>query len=115
VKINQFNDIITLVKNQYFNNDPNVVIFPFKAHFNGPNNVYTDYVCPPPNDETVAPDPVLHKCVLPDLSVVDAILARAPDKGHLTPAGAFGILQPYLEPCVKALIPVAGGNMSACS
>jgi hypothetical protein len=79
--------------------------------------VYTDYVCPPPNDETVAPDPVTHSCVItnPSPDVVPAILARAPDKGHLTPAGAFQVLQPYLEPCVKALIPVAGGNMSACS
>jgi hypothetical protein len=117
VKIDQFNDIITLVKNQYFNNDPNVVIFPFKAHFNGPSNVYTDYVCPPPNDETVAPDPITHKCLIttPTAGLVDAILARAPDKGHLSPAGAFGVLQPYLEPCVKALIPVSGGDPSACS
>jgi hypothetical protein len=115
VKVDQFNDIITLVKNQYFGNDPNVLIFPFKQHFNGPGGAYTDYVCPPPNDRTVAPDPILHQCVLPNLSVVNAILARAPDKGHLSTAGAFDILQPYIEPCVKSLIPGAGGDPSACS
>jgi hypothetical protein len=130
VKVNQFNDIITLVKDQNFGNDPNVVIFPFKAHFNGPNIVYTDYVCPPPYDRTVAAQNVIDvrlgsptfgqlawQCNVDGnpLNNLNAILARAPDKGHLTPAGAFGVLQPYLEPCVKALIPVSGGDPSACS
>ncbi len=44
-----------------------------------------------------------------------AILARDADRGHLSPAGAFNVLQPYIEPCVKALIPVAGGDQSKCS
>jgi hypothetical protein len=116
VKVDQFNDIITLVKNQYFGSDPNVLIFPFKQHFNGPGGAYTDYVCPPPNDRTVAPDPITHKCLLTNPpGLVDGILARAPDKGHLSTGGAFDVLQPYLEPCVKSLIPVAGGDPSACS
>ena len=45
---------MTFVKSQYFASNSNVRIFPFKDHFNGPNNVYTDWVCPPPNDRTVA-------------------------------------------------------------
>jgi hypothetical protein len=116
-KLDQLNEATAFVKSQYFGGDSNVLIFPFKQHFNGPNNVYTDYVCPPPNDRTVAPDPITHNCVItnPSPGVVPAILARDADRGHLSPAGAFDILQPYLEPCVKALIPVAGGSLAACS
>ena len=33
-----------------------------------------------------------------------AILARADDNGHLSVAGQFQILQPYLEPCVEAAL-----------
>jgi hypothetical protein len=116
-KYNQINEAIQFVKDQYFGGNSNVVIFPFKQHFNGPSNVYTDYVCPPPNDRTVAPDPLTHKCIItnPMPGLVDAVLARDPDRGHLSPAGAFDVLQPYLEPCVKALIPVSGGDLSKCS
>jgi hypothetical protein len=116
-KLDQINEMMAFVKSQYFGSNPNVLIFPFKDHFNGPNNVYTDYVCPPPNDRTVAPDPITHSCLItnPSPGVVPAIAARDADRGHLSPAGAFNVLQPYIEPCVKALIPVAGGNLSACS
>jgi hypothetical protein len=131
VKVDQFNTIISFVKSQYFANDPNVLIFPFRDHFNLPNNGgYTDYVCPPPYDRTVAAQntvdvrpgsPTLGQLVWQcnvdgnPLDNVNAILARAPDRGHLSPAGAFNVLQPYIEKCVEALIPVSGGDPSACS
>ena len=35
-KLNQINAIMTFVKTQYFGSNPNVLIFPFKEHFNGP-------------------------------------------------------------------------------
>jgi hypothetical protein len=60
--------------------------------------VYTSYVCPPPNDFTEAPDGS-NQC-----SNGPAILARAPDNGHLSVAGTFDILQPYLEGCVRHLL-----------
>src|SRR5262245_25532493 len=117
-KLNQFNDVVNIVKNNFFQNDADVRVVNFRERFNlAPNaNAYTDYVCPPPNDSTVAPDPVTHNCVItnPSPGVVPAILARAPDKGHLS-SGRFDILKFYLEPCVRALIPVSGGDLSKCS
>jgi hypothetical protein len=107
-KMDQFNGIIAQVKNQYFANDPNVRIFNFAKHFNGPNNVYTSYVCPPPNDFTEAPN-ANNQC-----SNGPAILARAPDNGHLSVGGTFDVLQPYIEPCVQSLLNI-GGNEAACS
>ena len=53
-KLDQFNGIVNQVKSQYFGGDSGVVVFNFKKHFNGPDNAYHDYVCPPPHD-----------CVLP--------------------------------------------------
>jgi hypothetical protein len=131
-KLDQINEIMAFVKSQYFGGNSNVRIFPFKDHFNGPNNVYTDWVCPPPNDRTVAavndldwhtgnPLDTAFQCDNgqgPNTALnpwTYAIAARDADRGHLSPAGAFNVLQPYIEPCVKALIPVAGGDLSACS
>jgi hypothetical protein len=129
-KLNQFNDIITLVKNANFPNDPGVKIFNFKSHFNdGPNNQYSDYVCPPPHDTDTAaqslPDadpnsPTFGQNVMQCMVGADptqfpkAILARAPDKGHLSVRGEFQVLQPYIEPCVKALLGI-GGDVTKCS
>jgi hypothetical protein len=49
------------------------------------------------------------------LDNVNAILARAIDHSHLSSAGQFQILQPYLEPCVEGLLGVSGGDTSKCS
>jgi hypothetical protein len=123
-KVDQLNAIITQVKNQYFGSDPNVVLFNFAKHFNQPNgpgaadDTYTSYVCPPPNDFTVTPDPVTHNCAItnPNPDTVPAILARAPDNGHLSVAGTFDILQPYLEGCVRHLLGLPPpGSMADCT
>jgi hypothetical protein len=111
-KADQLNGIVQQVKDQYYPNDANVVLFNFKKHFNGPSNVYTSYVCPPPYDYTVAPD-ASNNCQTPQ-GTVAAILARTPDNGHLTVAGTFNILQPYLESCVKNLLNI-GGSASDCT
>ncbi|HMF03240.1 MAG TPA: hypothetical protein VKH17_00385 [Acidimicrobiia bacterium] len=129
-KLDQLNEATAFVKSQYFNGDSNVRIFPFKEHFNGPNNIYTDYVCPPPHDRDTPA--VLQTDVRPGsptigqqvylcddgshlpVNYVNAILARDPDRGHLSPAGAFNVLQPYIEPCVQALLGI-GGDQSKCS
>jgi hypothetical protein len=130
-KLDQINTIMAFVKSQYFGGDPDVRIFPFKDHFNGPNNVYTSYVCAPPNDRTVAavedldwhttnPLDTAFQCDNgqgPNSALNPwpyAILARDADRGHLSPAGAFEILQPYIEPCVQALLGI-GGDLSKCS
>jgi hypothetical protein len=106
------------VKDNNFASDPGVVVFNFKKHFNdGPNNTYSDYVCPPPNDSAVAPDPITHNCVItnPAPDVVPAILARAPDHGHLSPAGQEQILKPYIDKCVRHYLGLSGGDQSACN
>ena len=108
-KLDQFNAIISQVKNQWFGSDPKVVVFNFKRHFNSPSNEYTDYVCPPPKDGVEAPDGS-NNC-----SNGPAILARAADKGHLSPAGSYQILQPYIDKCVRAHLGLTGGDPSACS
>jgi hypothetical protein len=110
-KIDQFNDSIQWVKDTYFASDNGVVLFNTWKHFE-PQGVYKDHVCPPPNDATETPswNGSAYVC-----NAGPAVLARAPDHGHLSPDGQFSILQPYLEPCVKALIPVAGGDQSKCS
>jgi hypothetical protein len=127
-KIDQLNTIVELVKNNYFNNDPNVLLFNFKKHFN-PGGAYSDYVCPPPHDSDTVPQNVLDmrpgsptfgqlvwQCNIDGnpLHNVNAILARAIDHSHLSPAGEFQILQPYLEPCVQSLLGI-GGDASKCS
>ena len=116
-KIDQFNQIIQLVKDNNFASDSGVVLFNFKKHFNGPDNTYHDYVCPPPNDSAVAPDPVTHNCVItnPSPGIVPAILARAADHGHLSPAGQEQILKPYIDKCVRNYLSLPGGDQSACT
>jgi hypothetical protein len=108
------NQVLTTADPQFgFGSDPNVMKFNFKKHFDGPGDVYTSYVCPPPNDFTVAPD-AAHNCAVQNPpGVVPAILARAPDNGHLSVAGEFNVLQPYVEPCVQALLNI-GGDLSKC-
>lgn len=123
-KFDQFNMIVNQVLTNPdprfgFGSDPNVSSFNFKRHFNLPSIAgggYSDYVCPPPNDGVVAPDPITHKCAItnPQATVVDAILARAPDRGHLSIAGQFDILKPYLDPCVRFLLGKSGGNQADC-
>jgi hypothetical protein len=129
-KVIQFDNVITQVKNQYFATDANVVLFNFKKHFNGPNDVYTSYICAPPDDSTVAAQNVLDFHTTDPLDTAYqcdngslnsplnpwpyAILARAPDNGHLSVSGMFDILQPYLESCVKSLLGI-GGSQSDCS
>jgi hypothetical protein len=112
-KIDQLNVIVDLVKNNNFGGDPGVKLFNFKKHFNAPAFPagppgYSDYVCPPPNDSTVAPNPITHQCAITNpVSVVPAVLARAVDHSHLSSAGQFQILQPYLEGCVKTMLGLA--------
>ena len=131
-KIDQFNQIVQLVKDNNFASDPGVKIFNFKSHFNaGPANTYTDYVCPPPHDtDTTAQwlvdvrpgSPTLGQMVwqcddgshIPT-NYVNAILARAPDHGHLSPAGQTQILQPYIDKCVRAALGASGGDPAACN
>jgi hypothetical protein len=116
VKYDQFNVILNQVltttdPNFGFGSDPGVVQFNFKKHFNdGPNNQYSDYVCPPPNDSTEAPDSN-NMC---SNGTVPAILARDADHSHLSSAGEFDVLQPYIESCVESLLGI-GGSLASCS
>jgi hypothetical protein len=112
-KFDQLNGITDLVKNRYFGTDNDVWIFNFRKHFNlAPNaSQYTDYVCPPPNDSTEAPNLNTNP---PSCAAGPAIFARDVDHSHLSPAGEFNILQPYLESCVKNLLGI-GGNVADCS
>jgi len=118
-KLDQFNDVINIVKNNFFVGDSRVSVFNFKKHFNGADNQYHDYICPPPNDSTKnaqnVPDvrtgsptfgQTVWQCDIDGnpLNNVDAILARAIDQSHLSPAGQTQILQPYLEGCVQTLL-----------
>jgi hypothetical protein len=138
-KLNQFNTIVNQVltspdPNLGFGNDPNVSSFNFKKHFNEPGtDNYTNWICPPPQDSTVPAQNVLDFHTTTNLTDTAfqcdngngpnspanpwtyAINARAPDQGHLSVAGQEQILRPYLEACIKALIPVAGGDPSKCS
>ena len=119
-KLDQFNDIVTnYVKGQFFGGDPNVRVFNFAKHFN-PGGAYNDYVCPPPDDSTQVPGPDVDLDGTPNCPTVqdplrDAILARAVDHSHLSPAGQFQILQPYLEPCVLGMAGFGGGDLSKCN
>jgi hypothetical protein len=112
VKVDQFNDSIQWLKDNFFATDNNVVVFNARKHFS-PAGQYKDHVCPPPNDSTEVPqwNGTAYVCS----GSVPAILARAADHGHLSSAGQLQVLKPYLEPCVKALIPVAGGDLSKCT
>jgi hypothetical protein len=126
-KHDQFNDILDQVLTnpdpQFgFGSDPNVVRFNFEKHFNRPvTNEYTDWICPPPDDWQVpsvedlnwhTSDPLDTAFVCdngngPNSALNPwplAINARAPDNGHLSTAGQFDILQPYLEGCVRHLL-----------
>jgi hypothetical protein len=129
-KMDQFNEIIQLVKDNNFAGDPGVVVFNFKKHFNGPDNTYHDYICPPPYDSTVLAQNVIDirpnsptfgqmawQCNIDGnaLDNLNAILARAPDKGHLSSAGNFQILKPYIDKCVRHYLGLSGGDQSACS
>jgi hypothetical protein len=137
-KVDQFNNIVNGVLTNPdpsfgFGSDPNVKSFNFKNHFNGgPSNAYSDYVCPPPNDVSKAPINTLdfHSGVPAGNMAFQcdngngpntplnpwnyAILARAPDKGHLSVAGEFQVLQPYIEPCVQSMLGI-GGDPTKCS
>jgi hypothetical protein len=131
-KMDQLNQIVQLVKDNDFASDSGVKIFNFKSHFNaGPANTYTDYVCPPPHDtDTTAqnlPDvrpgsPTFGQMVwqcddgshIPT-NYVNAILARAADHSHLSPAGIAQVLQPYIDKCVRAALGASGGDPAACN
>ena len=135
-KADQFNAIITQVKNANFPGD-DVRLFRFDKHFNQPNgpgtadDTFTNRVCPPPYDSTITaelredlrpPSPTFGQQVwqcnvqgdVDPTNDVNAILARAPDNGHLSIAGQFDILQPYLESCVQSMLNI-GGNAADCS
>ncbi len=128
-KADQLNNVITQVKNQYFPGD-DVALFNFKKHFNGPNDVYTSFVCAPPNDATIAAQNVMDFHTLDPLDSAYqcdngslntplspwpyAINARAPDNSHLSVAGTFEVLQPYLEGCVRSMLGI-GGSASDCA
>ena len=133
-KLDQFNQIVQLVKTNNFAGDPNVKIFNFKKHFNaGPANTYTDWVCPPPQDSTVTAVSDLDWHTTGNLldtafqcdngqgpnSAVNpwtyAINARAVDHGHLSPAGQQQILQPYIDKCVRDALGLTGGDPNACN
>jgi hypothetical protein len=115
-KIDQFNAIVQQVKDNNFGSDPNVLVFQFKKHFNGPDNAYHDYICPPPDDATQMPIPDLidgtPNCPIPADLTRNAISARAIDHSHLSPGGD-DILQYYLEPCVQSLLGI-GGDPAKC-
>lgn len=138
VKVNQFNMVVNQVLTNPdpslgFGNDPNVKSFNFKKHFNEPGTgAYTDWICPPPQDSTVAaqntldfhqnvpPGTMAYQCNtgrpnIPSDPWTYAINARAPDKGHLSVAGQENILRRYLESCVKSLLGKAGGNAADCA
>jgi hypothetical protein len=132
-KMDQFNAIVDLVKNNYFAGDSKVQVFNFKKHFNhGPLNEYSDWVCPPPDDATVAAvddlnwntaDPLDRAFVCDNHQGLNtavnpwplAINARAADNGHLSPAGQVQILKPYIDKCVLHHLGAAGGDPSACT
>jgi hypothetical protein len=116
-KMDQLNEVVQFVKDNNFGSDAGVKIFNFKKHFNGPDNTYHDYVCPPPNDNVVTPDPVTHNCIItnPSPGIVPAVLARAPDHSHLSPAGQSEILQPYIDKCVRNALNLPGGDPAACT
>ena len=129
-KLDQFNQIVQLVKDNNFAGDPAVKIFNFKSHFNaGPANTYTDWVCPPPHDTdrtaSLQPDvrvgsPTFGQQVWQcgdgnPLNNVNAINARAADHGHLSPAGQQQILKPYIDECVRHYLGDPGANQSACN
>jgi hypothetical protein len=130
-KMDQFNQIVQGVKDNNFGGDPGVKIFNFKSHFNaGPANTYTDYVCPPPHDTDrtaslqldVRPSSptfgqMVQQCSVDGnpLNNVNAILARAPDHSHLSPAGQAQVLQPYIDKCVRAALGASGGDPAACN
>jgi hypothetical protein len=117
-KIDQFNDVINIVKTNWFGGDSNVRIFNFKSHFNGPADGYTDYVCPPPDDDDITPIPDITdgtpNCPTVAEPTRNAILARAPDKGHLS-LGGNDILDFYLEPCVRDMLGISGGDPAKCT
>jgi hypothetical protein len=110
VKFDQFNVILHQVLTNNFGvpGNANVKFFDFKALFNQPDNAYTSHLCPPPNHE-VTPDGSL---MCP--GSVPAILARAPDNGHLTVAGQTNVLRPLLESCVQSMLGV-GGSSADCN
>jgi hypothetical protein len=120
-KIDHFNAAIQFTKQYVNDNRPDiasrVTVFDFWSHFD-PGGNFNEYVCPPPNDASVVPDPILHQCVItnPAPGVVNAILARQPGEDlHVTSAGHFGILQPYLEPVVCQMLGKNPPNGSGCT
>jgi hypothetical protein len=129
-KLDQVNQMIQQVKDNYFGSDNKVQVFNFKKHFNGTNNDYNNYICPPPHDfDTpavnqidVRPGPTFGQMVyLCDdgshvpTNYVNAILARAPDQGHLSPAGTTDILGLYLNQCVRSKLGISGGVPASCT
>ncbi len=101
-KVEQFNQTIA---NTVSSTGSNVLVFNFFSHFS-PGGVYSDQVCPPPNDAVAPPCP----------GGQTPINARAPDGGHLTGSpGGQDILAYYLVPCVRGLLGVAGGDVGKCS
>jgi hypothetical protein len=103
-KVDQYNQTIANTINAL--GDGNVSVFNFFEHFD-PGNVYSDLVCPPPNDGVSPPCP----------GGQTPIDAREPDGGHITSTspGGHDILAYYLVPCVRGVLGLAGGDVSKCS
>jgi hypothetical protein len=102
-KVEQFNQTIANTVSSTGNG--NDLVFNFFSHFS-PGGVYSNQVCPPPNDALAPPCP----------GDQTPINARAPDGGHLTPSpGGQDILAYYLVPCVRGLLGVTGGDVGKCS
>lgn len=132
-KLDQLNALIQQVVTNNFNNqgDQKVQVFNFRKHFNGTNNDFNNWICPPPHDsDTTAVNqldvrpgsPTFGQMVFlcddgshVPTNFVNAILARAPDQGHLSPAGTLQILKPYLDACVRSKLNLSGGVAASCT
>jgi hypothetical protein len=107
-KIDQLNATVASVVSGF--GGTGVSMFDAYKHFS-PGGVYSAYICPPPNDG-IAPG-AGNSCP----GGQSAILARDPDGAHLIPSSPGGndVLRYYLQPCVRALLGVTGGDVTKCS
>ena len=131
-KLDQFNQIVQLVKTNNFGSDPNVVLFNFKSHFNaGPANTYTDWVCPPPHDtdrtaslqlDVRVGSPTIGQQVWqcsvdgnPTQQRQRDSMPVLPTTGTCRRRASTQILKPYIDQCVRFYLKKPGGNQAACN
>lgn len=104
-KIDQLNTAVASVVSSFGGNG--VTLFNAYSHFS-PGGVYSDNICPPPND-AVSPSGGCPGGQSP-------IPARDPDGVHLTLSpGGNDVLAYYLRPCIRGLLGLSGGDVNACN